>query len=113
MGKSAKRGFQELLAEIPSHDADFFTVLSWSMRFNAYDHWGSGPELLHDLIRPLLDHYESTGRMLDGMGFDGIRALMFFKARQHHFTDYPHEELLQIFRVARSYAEAHITASDD
>lgn len=111
MGTSARAGFEALLTEMPPQDADFFKVLSWSHRFNAYDHWGSGPELLYDLVRPLLRHYEVTGRMPDGIGFDGIRALMFFKARQHHFTDYPPEELIQIFHAARAHVEALLAAA--
>ena len=105
MANSAQPGFQELLAGMPADDADFFTILSWCLRFNAYDRWGGGPELLHDLVLPLKQHYDLTGRMHEGTGYDGIRALMFYKAREHHFTDYPPEELVQIFKAARTYVE--------
>lgn len=97
-------GFQRLLDEMPEPEEGFFTVLSWCHRFNAYEHWVSGPEMLADLVLPFLNYFEERSEMHPGIGFDGIRAMLFWKARQYHFTDYPPDELLAVFTAARKHA---------
>ena len=104
--------FTELLAEIPAEEADFFEVLSWGHRFNAYDRWGSGPTLLFDLLRPLLQQLEEHGRFNDQPGCDAVRALMFFKVRQHHFTDSDPSEVLDFFKVLRRYVAARASSGE-
>lgn len=105
----AQDKFQALLDEMPPADADFFKVLSWSQRFNAYDHWGSGPELLHDLLLPLLNEFEEHGGFVSRPGCDAIRAFMFYKAREHHFTDNDPSELLRYFAGMRAYVRCRVT----
>lgn len=112
MTSSRHKAFQVLLDEMPAADADFFAVLSWGQRFNAYDRWGSGPGLLHDLVLPLRNAYELTGTLPAGSGVDAVRALMFFKCREHHFTDCPQEEVVAMFQALRSYVESSVRGGD-
>lgn len=109
---SVQDKFQTLLDEMPPADADFFTVLSWGHRFNAYDHWGSGPSLLFDLLKPLLDDLEEHRTFTHQPGCDAVRALMFYKVREHHFTDSDPSDVLNFFTILRSYVKGRAAATN-
>ena len=103
--KTGKERFGELLEEMPSSDADFFKVLSWGHRFNAYDHWVSDPSTLFDVLKPLLDDLHEHGHFTVKPGCDAIRALMFYKVREQHFTDGDPKDLLSFYQALHAYVE--------
>ena len=113
MQGSSRAAFQEMLYSMPAIDADYFTVLSWGQRFNAYVRWASSPSLLHDLVFPLKSFLELTGEIPEGAGCDAVRALMFYKCREHHFTDSPPREIVDLYRSVRVYVEAMALRGSD
>lgn len=101
----SSNSFPALLEEMPSSDADFFKVLSWGHRFNAYDHWVSDPSTLYAMLKPLLDDLHAHERFTVRPGCDAIRALMFYKVREQHFTDGDPKDLLSFYQALHTYVE--------
>ena len=46
--------------KLPQPDCDFSVLLKFAGKYNAYEHWADDPNILSDMLGPILREWEST-----------------------------------------------------